>query len=87
MELSALQSLPVVMLYGRPEFARTMGRVLGRPSFIPTPASAVRFALGELADAIILGGQRVVPTRATALGYVFKHETLEPALRDIYGRA
>jgi uncharacterized protein (TIGR01777 family) len=69
------------------EFARTMGRVLGRPSFIPTPAFAVRFALGELADAIILGGQRVVPTRATALGYVFKHETLEPALRDIYGRA
>jgi uncharacterized protein (TIGR01777 family) len=69
------------------EFARTMGRVLGRPSFVRTPASVVRFAFGELADAIILGGQRVVPTRATALGYEFKHETLEPALRDIYGRA
>ena len=69
------------------EFARTMGRVLGRPSFVPTPAFAVRFAFGELADALILGGQRVVPTRATALGYEFKHETLEPALRDIYGRS
>ena len=69
------------------EFARTMGRVLGRPSFVRTPAAAVRFALGELADAIILGGQRVVPTRATALGYEFKHETLEQALRDIYGKA
>jgi hypothetical protein len=69
------------------EFARTMGRVLGRPSFVRTPASVVRFAFGELGDAIILGGQRVVPTRATALGYEFKHETLEPALRDIYGRA
>jgi NAD dependent epimerase/dehydratase family enzyme len=56
------------------EFARTIGRVLGRPSFVPTPAFAVRFALGELADAIILGGQRVVPTR-------------ELALREIYGRA
>jgi uncharacterized protein len=68
------------------EFARTMGRVLRRPSFVPTPAFAVRFALGELADALILGGQRVVPTRATALGYEFKHETLESALREIYER-
>jgi uncharacterized protein (TIGR01777 family) len=69
------------------EFASTIGRVLGRPSFVPTPAFAVRFALGELADALILGGQRVVPTRATALGYEFKHETLEHALREIYGKA
>jgi uncharacterized protein (TIGR01777 family) len=69
------------------EFARTLGRVLGRPSFIPTPAGAVRFLFGELADALILGGQRVMPTRATALGYEFKHETLEPALRDIYMRS
>jgi uncharacterized protein (TIGR01777 family) len=69
------------------DFARTIGRVLRRPSFVPTPAFAVRFAFGELADALILGGQRVVPTRATALGYEFKHQTLEPALREIYGRA
>jgi uncharacterized protein len=69
------------------EFARTLGRVLGRPSFVPTPAFAVRLAFGELADALILGGQRVVPTRVTALGYEFKHETLESALRDIYGRS
>ncbi len=68
------------------EFARTLGRVLGRPSFVPTPAFAVRLAFGELADALILGGQRVVPTRVSALGYEFKHQTLEPALRDIYGR-
>jgi hypothetical protein len=69
------------------EFARVLGRVLGRPSFVPTPAAAVRFALGELADALILSGQRVVPTRAQALGYQFKHATLESALREIYGKA
>jgi uncharacterized protein len=69
------------------DFARTIGRVLRRPSFVPTPAFAVQFAFGELADALILGGQRVVPTRATALGYEFKHQTLEPALREIYGKA
>jgi uncharacterized protein (TIGR01777 family) len=66
------------------EFARVLGRVLRRPSFVPTPAFAVRFALGELADALILGGQRVVPARAQARGYEFTHPTLESALRDIY---
>jgi uncharacterized protein (TIGR01777 family) len=66
------------------EFARALGRALNRPSFVPTPAFAVRFALGELADALILGGQRVVPARAQARGYEFTHATLESALRDIY---
>jgi uncharacterized protein (TIGR01777 family) len=68
------------------EFARVLGRVLGRPSFIPAPAFALRYALGELADALILGGQRVVPARAQALGYEFKYASLEPALRAIYHR-
>jgi NAD dependent epimerase/dehydratase family enzyme len=44
----------------------------------------LRLVLGELADALILGGQRVVPARAQALGYEFKYPTLEPALRAIY---
>ena len=65
------------------EFARVLGRVLGRPAFVPTPAFALRLAFGELADALILGGQRVMPARAQALGYEFKHRTLEDALRDI----
>ena len=68
------------------EFARTLGRVLHRPAFMPAPAFALRLALGEMADALILGGQRVVPARAQALGYEFKHRTLEEALRDIYER-
>jgi uncharacterized protein (TIGR01777 family) len=66
-------------------FARTLGQVLHRPSFVRTPALAMRLALGEMADALILGGQRVVPARAMALGYDFKHSTLDAALREIYG--
>ena len=61
--------------------------MLNRPSFVPAPAFAMRLALGELADALILGGQRVLPARVQALGYEFMHETLEAALRQIYGRA
>jgi NAD dependent epimerase/dehydratase family enzyme len=45
----------------------------------------MRLVLGrEMADALILGGQRVVPARAEAMGYAFKYATLESALRAIY---
>jgi uncharacterized protein (TIGR01777 family) len=66
------------------EFARTLGRVLQRPSWIRTPAFAVRLALGEMADALVLGGQRVLPEAAHTQGFVFRYPTLEPALREIY---
>jgi uncharacterized protein (TIGR01777 family) len=66
------------------EFARTLGRVLGRPAWLKTPAFALRLLLGEMADALVLGGQRVVPGVAQGLGFVFRYEALEPALREIY---
>jgi uncharacterized protein (TIGR01777 family) len=66
------------------EFARTLGRVLHRPAFVPTPAFALRLALGEMADAV-LTGQRVLPEKARSLGFDFRYPLLEPALRGIYG--
>ncbi len=63
------------------DFARTLGRVLRRPSWMPVPALALRIAVGELADAL-LASQRVLPTRASALGYAFRYPTLMPALAD-----
>ena len=66
------------------EFARTLGRVLGRPAWLRTPAFALRLVLGEMADALVLGGQRVLPDAAQKQGFVFRYPTLEPALRDIY---
>jgi uncharacterized protein (TIGR01777 family) len=66
------------------EFARTLGRVLGRPAWLKTPAFALRLLLGEMADALVLGGQRVVPDAARKQGFVFRYEALEPALRQIY---
>ena len=66
------------------EFSRTLGRVLGRPSWLKAPAFALRLVLGEMADALILGGQRVLPEVAQRRGFVFRYPTLEPALREIY---
>ena len=66
------------------EFARTLGGVLRRPGFVPTPAFALRLALGEMADALLLNGQRVLPAKAQSLGFAFRYPVLEPALRRIF---
>ncbi len=64
------------------DLARALGRVLRRPSLLVAPAFAVRAVLGEMAE-VVLASQRVVPTRALALGYRFRWPSLEPALRDL----
>jgi len=64
------------------EFAQTLGRVLKRPSWLTTPAIALRLAYGEAAD-IILEGQRVIPKRVLEMGFTFQFELIEDALRDI----
>ena len=63
------------------EFTRTLGGVLGRPTIFPVPAFAARLAFGEMADALLLGGQRVEPRRLKESGYKFAHPELESSLR------
>jgi len=65
------------------EFTKTLAAALHRPAIIPAPAFALRIALGEMADALLLKGQRVLPARAEKLGYKFQHRTLESSLRRI----
>jgi uncharacterized protein len=65
------------------EFTKTLGRVLRRPTLFPAPGFAMRLALGEMADALLLTGQRVVPKKLVDAGYSFLFPTLEPALRDL----
>jgi len=62
------------------DFARALGRVLGRPAVLPAPAFALRLALGEMAT-MLLTGQRVLPAAALAAGYAFRHPELDGALR------
>jgi len=64
------------------DFALTLGHVLHRPALIPTPAFALRLALGsEMANEMLLGGQRVLPKRATEAGFEFAYPELEPSLK------
>jgi len=68
------------------EFARVLGRVLRRPSFVPLPAFAARLALGEMADELLLSSCRARPAKLLASGYRFAHPDLEGSLRHQLGR-
>jgi uncharacterized protein (TIGR01777 family) len=67
------------------EFGRMLGKAMGRPSLIPVPGFALRFAIGEV-SMTALKGQRVLPKRLQELGFKFQYPDLEDALLDIVNR-
>ena len=67
--------------------AKTLGKVLKRPSFLPTPSFGPKLLLGnELADTLLNDSQRVVPERLRTSGFEHAHPHLEGALRALLGR-
>lgn len=69
------------------EFARALGRAMHRPAFMPAPAFALRLLLGEMADGLVLSGQRAVPRRAERGGFAFTYRTVDDALAAIFDRS
>ena len=66
------------------QFTKTLAAALHRPAILPAPAFALRAALGrEMADALLLSSQRVVPGKLIAAAYQFRYPTLDGALREI----
>ena len=65
------------------EFARALGSALRRPAFLPTPAFALKVALGEFADYVVTG-QRAIPAKAQAHKYHFRYPEIDIAFRGIY---
>jgi uncharacterized protein len=65
------------------DFTRILARALHRPALFPAPAFALRVALGEMADALLLVSQRVVPTKLREAGYRFGHPELATALEEV----
>jgi uncharacterized protein (TIGR01777 family) len=67
------------------DFTRIAVRTLRRPAIFPVPAFALRIALGEMAQPLLLASTRVVPERLTSMGYAFRFTSAELALRAILG--
>lgn len=66
------------------DFTSTLAGILRRPALLRVPAFALRAALGEISGEL-LGSRRVIPARASALGFAFQHESVESALREELG--
>src|SRR5713226_5554139 len=69
------------------EFTKVLAKAMHRPALLPAPAFALRLALGEMADALLLSSQRVAPQKLQQLGYSFKHSDLASALGDVVMKA
>jgi hypothetical protein len=67
-------------------FAAALGRAMHRPALLPAPAFALRLLLGEMADALLLSGQRAIPARAQQK-FAFRFEDVESALRALFNRS
>jgi len=65
------------------EFTAALGRAMRRPALMPAPGFMLRIVLGEMADALLLSSQRVVPTKAQELGFTFTYPRLDQALENI----
>lgn len=61
---------------------KAIGKVLHRPSFMPTPGLVLKLIFGEMAS-ILLEGQQVLPGRLEGAGFKFNYPTLEPALQAL----
>jgi uncharacterized protein (TIGR01777 family) len=67
------------------EFTGALAAALHRPALFPVPAFALRGMLGrEMANALLLEGQRALPAKAQALGFRFRYPAVDAALAAIY---
>jgi uncharacterized protein len=67
------------------EFTKILGEVMHRPAVFTAPAFALRLAMGEMADGLLLASQRVQPAVMERNGYQFLHPDLGAALKSILG--
>ncbi len=64
-------------------FTETLGTVLRRPTLFTVPGFAARIAMGDMANELLLGSARVMPRRLLDSGFVFRHNDIEPTLREL----
>lgn len=67
------------------QFTRALAAAMHRPALFPVPAFVLRGMLGrEMADALLLEGQRAVPRKAEMAGFRFRYPTVDVALNAIF---
>jgi hypothetical protein len=67
------------------QFCQALGKAMNRPSWAPVPGFALKILLGEMAESLLLGGQKIVPAKLLEAGYKFHFPKLDEALQNILG--
>ncbi len=65
------------------EFVQTLASVLSRPAILPLPAFAVKLALGEMGEDLLLGSQKVEASKLISSGYPFRYRELRASLESV----
>ena len=68
------------------DFVRAFVRALHRPALLPAPAFALRLLFGEMADEMLLSGQRVVPTKLPNEGFTLQFPTIDESFAHIFSK-
>ncbi|MGB4192094.1 MAG: TIGR01777 family oxidoreductase [Rickettsiales bacterium] len=66
------------------DFSKTLAKVLNRPMFLTMPSFIVKIMFGEMGEALLLNGQRVLPNKITEAGYSFEFDNLNKALDNLF---
>lgn len=64
-------------------FSRTLAETLGRPCLLSTPGGVLRALFGDMAEELMLKGQKVLPRKALDAGFVFDYPNLNSSLKKI----
>ncbi len=67
------------------QLIQTIANVLNRPSWLSMPAGIMRLLIGEMAEELILTGQRVIPQRLLTHGFHFRYENVKTAVQSCVG--
>jgi len=64
-------------------FCQNLAEVLGRSAWTAVPGPVLRLLAGEMAEEVLLAGQKVLPKRLTEAGFEFEHRDVRSALKAI----
>ena len=82
-EISGAVNLTAPNPVNNKEFTKILGKTIKKPTIVPLPGFAARLLFGEMAEAILLTGNRVLPNKLLNAGFNFTHPTLDKALESI----
>ena len=66
------------------DFSLALAKVINRPCLIKTPEFVLRLIFGQMAEEIMIQGQKVLPQKALNHGFHFVYPTLEKSLEKIF---